>query len=107
MYDLRAIHRMSCLSRCHSFAKTDASTRRNQATQKVNLPYFLWLNQSSGGTGRCPVGGQIAPLHRFGSEERLNTCLRPSEDQRMHIMRALVGIHGFKVHHMTDHLKLS
>ena len=39
-------------------------------------------------------------------EKRLQTGLRATKDQRMHIMRAFIGVHRLKVDHVTDHAKL-
>src|SRR5882672_9694200 len=41
-----------------------------------------------------------------GSAERLDSRLRASEDQRMHVMRALVGVDRLEVHHVTDDVEL-
>ena len=40
------------------------------------------------------------------SEKRLQTSFCPSEDKRMDIMRALIGVYCFKVAHVTHHLKI-
>ena len=39
-------------------------------------------------------------------EKRLQTGLGPTKDQGVHVMSAFIGVHCFKVHHMTHHLKL-
>ncbi|MFT4707755.1 MAG: hypothetical protein ACI9PU_001598, partial [Ascidiaceihabitans sp.] len=40
-------------------------------------------------------------------KERLDTSLGTTQDQSMDVMRTLVGIDRFKVHHMTHHLEFT
>src|SRR5690606_14641677 len=39
----------------------------------------------------------VPTFGRHASEESLNSRLRPAEDQRMHVMRALIGVDGLQV----------
>ena len=47
---------------------------------------------------------EIDPLGPL--KEGLETCLRATKDQRMHVMRAFVGVHRFKVHCVAHNLKV-
>ena len=40
------------------------------------------------------------------SEKCLDTRLRPAEDQRVNIVRSLMGVDGFHVHHMSHYVVL-
>src|SRR5204862_1614884 len=39
------------------------------------------------------------------SAERLDSGLGAAEDQRMDVVRALVGVDRFQIHHMADHME--
>ncbi len=39
-------------------------------------------------------------------KKRLQTSLGPTKDQSVYVVSAFIGVHCFKVHHMTHHLKL-
>ena len=43
------------------------------------------------------------PVVRLSSEKCLQAGLRPSQDERMYVVRALVCVHGFQIDHVTDH----
>ena len=63
-------------------------------------PFFSAVRSSSHFTrkGRTawPALNVIA-MEMYCLEKCLNAGLRPAEDQRMHIMRAFIGVDGFKV----------
>ncbi len=39
-------------------------------------------------------------------EKRLQSGLGPTQDQRVDVMGAFIGVDRFKVHHVADHLKI-
>src|SRR5262249_12590327 len=48
-----------------------------------------------------PVSSIAAPL--VGSADRVEARDVAPHDQRGHVVRALVGVHGLEVHHVADH----
>ncbi len=50
--------------------------------------------------------GGASPEKRPNSTEGRDAGLRATENQRMNVVRALVGIDRFEVHYMADHMEL-
>jgi hypothetical protein len=52
--------------------------------------------------------GQAPSSHALPASflKRRDARLRPSQDQRMNVVRAFIGVHHFQVHHVTDHAEL-
>ena len=48
----------------------------------------------------------IQRRRRSASAERRKPGLRAAEDQRVHVMRALIRVDRFQVHHVPDHVVL-
>src|SRR6185369_16466423 len=80
-----------------------------------------WLSKSSvvmPGEGRAsltfrfmdsgvpgPSPGMTTEYLALLPSKRLNAGLRAPEDQGVDVVRAFVGVHGFQVHHMADHVE--
>ncbi len=47
----------------------------------------------------------VTGKRRGGSHESLNAGLGAAQDQRMHIMRAFIGVHRFQIDHVADDVK--
>src|SRR3989344_8758882 len=66
------------------------------------------------GTTYAPLPPLPRPLSREGRgelvqgsvRERSNPSLRTAQNQRVHIVRAFVGVHHFQIHQVAGHTKL-
>src|SRR3989344_5478111 len=55
---------------------------------------------------RPPPGGGRGELVQGSVRERINPSLRTAQNQRVHIVRAFVGVHHFQIHQVAGHTKL-
>ena len=54
-------------------------------------------------TVACEIGDGIDFGHGFSGWKACRSGLSAAQDQGVHIMRALIGIHRFQIQHMADH----
>src|SRR5919106_6713699 len=93
------------MSAWFSAKAADAVSASTTATR-----YFIFYPPAQYSRARRPLrqGGRLrrSLVRHFTSGERLDPGLCPAEDQRVDVVRALIGVHDFQVDEVADDAEL-